>query len=325
MGRQRIAVLRGGASNEYEVSLKTGAAILAGLVDSPYQPIDVLIDRKGVWHQRGIPVSPERALLGVDGVWVALHGEEGECGNIQRTLNRFGIPYVGGSPYATALCFNKEFSKEVVAREGIKVPRHTIISVSDTLEDDLREVFRTFPQPSVVKPVSSGSSFGISIAKTLPELIQAVTAAFQHAPRVIIEEYIQGKEATVGVVEGMRGKALYSLPPVEIIPSKECQFFDYEAKYNGKAEERCPGNFSRTETEELARLATLAHEALGLKHYSRTDFIVSPRGIYYLETNSAPACGMTEASLFPKSLAAVGISLPEFINHVLHRTLEGKR
>lgn len=325
MGRKKVAVLRGGASNEYEVSLKTGAAVLKNLDESRYVPVDVLIDKGGRWHVRGVPTTPEKALTGVDVVWIALHGEAGECGSVQRELDAWCIPYTGAGAYASAVCYNKELSKEVLKATGIRMPRHRTLVVSDQLDEDIHDVFRTFPQPSVVKPACSGSSVGISLVQDFPSLKKAVREAFQHSSRVLVEEFIKGREATVGVVEELRGEGLYVLPPVEIIPPKERPFFDYEAKYSGVTEERCPGNFTSKEKEELERFARLAHEGLGLRHYSRSDFIVSERGVYYLETNSMVGCGLTEASLLPKALAAVGVPLPKFIDHVVNQTLERKR
>lgn len=325
MGRKKVAVLRGGASNEYEVSLKTGASVLTHLNPDKYTPVDVVIDKKGAWHVRGVAMSPERALTGVDVVWIALHGAAGESGEVQRRLDAQCMPYTGAGAYASAVCYNKELSKDVLATSGIRMPRHVVLTVSDALEEDIRTVFRTFPHPCVVKPTCSGSSVGISLAHDFGSLKNAVREAFQHSARVLIEEFVQGKEATVGVVEGLRGEDLYILPPIEIIPPKEHSFFDYEAKYSGETLERCPGNFTAHEKEELSRAARLAHEVLGLTDYSRTDFIVSEKGVYYLETNSMVGCGLTKNSLLPKALRAVGVSLPEFIDHVLNQALERKR
>ena len=121
----------------------------------------------------------------------------------------------------------------------------------------------------------------------------------------------------MGVIDDFRGEKTYALLPIEIIPPPESAFFDYDAKYSGRTTERVPGNFTPAQKEELARIARAAHEALGLSHYSRTDFIVSPRGIYSLEINNAAAVGMTDESLFPKAIEAIGSKLPEFLDHVV--------
>jgi D-alanine-D-alanine ligase len=152
-----------------------------------------------------------------------------------------------------------------------------------------------------------------------------VIAASHHSPKVIVEEFISGKEATCGVVEDFRGQKHYSLIPIEIRHGRD--FFDYHSKYNdiknGGAEEICPGNFSETERDALKQMAIGAHKALHLRHYSRSDFIVHPRrGIYILETNSLP--GLTETSLLPKSLQAVGSNIKEFLSHLIKKTLEKK-
>jgi D-alanine-D-alanine ligase len=141
----------------------------------------------------------------------------------------------------------------------------------------------------------------------------------------LAEEYIKGKEATAGVVEGLRGERYYALLPVEIVPPPAHAIFDYGAKYSGESTERVPGNFTREETEELQRFACIAHEALGMRHYSRSDFVVTPKGVYFLESNNAAGVGMTNESLLPKSLGAAGITTDEFLKHITELALEDNR
>jgi D-alanine-D-alanine ligase len=172
--------------------------------------------------------------------------------------------------------------------------------------------------PAVVKPTSSGSSVGVSLVKYYDELPAALGEAAKYDDSVIIEEYIPGIEATCGVVEGFRGQELYALPPVEIRPATE--FFDYEAKYKGKSQEIVPATFSEKFKLEIEELARKIHRALGLRHYSRSDFIIHPRrGIYVLEVNTLP--GLTEESLLPKALRAVGSDTNELIGHVLELSM----
>ncbi len=315
----KVAVLRGGTGDEHEVSLKTGANVLENL-GKRHQAVDVFIDKKGEWHVRGIPMAPERALTSIDVVFNALHGQYGEDGTVQKVLDRIGIPYTGSGAFPSAVAMNKILTKEALEKHGIKTPRHVVLRVSADLEKEASELFRTFPQPSIIKPASSGSSVGVTLAKSFQEFWDGIKKAFAHSPQVIVEEYIKGREGTCGVVEGLRGSACYQLIPVEIVPPKERTFFDYEAKYGGASTERCPGNFTREETTEMQRLAQLAHEKLGLRHYSRSDFIVSPKGVYFLEVNTLP--GLTNESLLPKSLSAVGVSMDEFLDHLLHMALE---
>jgi D-alanine-D-alanine ligase len=143
-----------------------------------------------------------------------------------------------------------------------------------------------------------------------------VARAFQVSPVVMIEEFIKGREATCGVIDNFRGKKTYSLLPVEILKAQNSRFFDYNAKYSGQSREICPGNFTEEEKEGIQAISILAHEVLGLSHYSRSDMIIHPKkGIYLLETNTLP--GLTSESLFPRSLEAVGCNLPHFLDHLI--------
>jgi D-alanine-D-alanine ligase len=170
-------------------------------------------------------------------------------------------------------------------------------------------------KPVIVKPVRWGSSVGVSMVSGYAPLYATTMKLLQEgAGGVLIEEVIRGREATAGVIQNMRGEKLYALPPIEIIPPSD-DFFSYDAKYSGKSQEICPAHFPKKTTEELARMSRVMHEALGLRHYSRSDFIVSPKGIYYLETNTLP--GMTSESLLPKSLAAVGMQFSDFLVHLI--------
>jgi D-alanine-D-alanine ligase len=199
------------------------------------------------------------------------------------------------------------------------VAYHVVLTPDRPAETIAREVFRSFPQPWVIKPATSGSSVGITVATSFEQLLGGIMEAFQHSEKVFIEDYLRGREATVGVIEGFRDEDVYALPPIEIIPAPERTFFDYHAKYAGASQEICPGNFTMEEKRELERLAKLVHRELGLRHYSRSDFIINPAGIYFLEVNTLP--GLTESSLVPKAVHAVGSSLSEFLDHLVTRAL----
>ena len=311
--------MRGGPSSEYDVSLKTGGAILSNL-PSHFEPLDILISKDGTWHHRGLTTTPEKVLRQVDVVFNALHGEYGEDGEVQRTLEAFGAPYTGSGVLGSVLAMNKMKSKEIAKSLGIRVPRGRLVRRDEDPEHVAKEIFVTFLQPLIVKPVSLGSSVGVTMAMGLLPLIESIARLQDAGYDVLVEERVKGSEATCGVVDGFRGVSKYALLPVEIRPANASKVFDYEAKYQGKAEEICPGNFTREQSEELQRRAIEIHDALGLRHYSRSDFIVTPRGVYYLETNSLP--GLTQESLLPKSLQAVGSSLGEFIDHVLTSALK---
>lgn len=311
--------MRGGPSSEYEVSLRTGAAVLQELDRERYHPRDIFIDREGLWHMGGAPVNPERALRGADAVFNVVHGEYGEDGRLHQILDALNVPYTGPERFATVLAFNKHRTRDAVSPLGINIARGRVVDqpADGDMEELAHSLFRSFPMPAVVKPIIGGSSVGVTLANDFHSLAGGLSRAFAVAPKALVEEYIRGKEATVGVVENFRGEKTYALLPVEIIPPPSRAFFDYEAKYGGETQEICPGNFSAAEKDLLMGAARLIHEKLGMRDYSRSDFIVSRRGIYFLEVNSAPAVGLTEGSLLPKAVRAVGGSLSEFITHII--------
>lgn len=309
-----VGVLRGGPSREHEVSLKSGAAILAHLPEDKYEARDIYINKGGVWHDRGRPTTPDRVLRQLDVALLGLHGEYGEDGEVQKLLTLFGVPYTGSDALGSYLAMHKLLAKARAKDAGLLTADCHYIERAEDSALAVRDVIRTFHQPVVVKPVGWGSSVGVSIVSGYDAVLKAVDALFgEGAPSVLVEEYLKGREATVGVVEGLRGETLYGLPAIEIIPSDE--FFTYEAKYSGKSREICPGAFSKAEKEQLQHAAKAMHRTLGLRHYSRSDFIVTPRGVYYLETNTLP--GLTAESLVPKALAAVGVRLSDFLDHLV--------
>ena len=251
-----VAVLRGGPSGEYEVSLQTGSTVLRNLPER-YKPLDIFISKSGAWHRGGISMKPADALRHVDVVFNALHGEYGEDGKVQRLLEQLGMPYTGSDAIGSALGMQKPRAKEYFAKAGLKTAKHWLLSVTDNLKEKLLTIFRSFPLPFVVKPVAAGSSLGVSVAYSFPDLEAAVAKAFGYGPEVLIEEFVRGREATCGVVEGFRGTDLYPLFPVEIIP--ESGFFDYDAKYRGRSQELCPSTFSPYEKRQIEKAAMLAH------------------------------------------------------------------
>lgn len=311
-----VGVLRGGPSSEYDVSLKTGANVLSALDTERYEPRDLFISRGGDWHNFGMPVSPEKALRGVDVVVNAMHGEYGEDGQVQSILDALQVPYTGSDAIASALAFNKHKTKEIARELGVKVAHSRLVHEGGDLDQLAHDIFRTFPHPAIVKPVIGGSSVGTTVADSFHALRYGLERAFEVAPEVLVEEFIKGREATVGVVEDFRNEKSYALLPIEIIPPPAASFFDYNAKYGGETQEICPGNFSTDEKHTLMQAARAMHEGLGLSHYSRSDFIVGKRGIFFLETNTLP--GLTSESLLPKALHAIGAKVSDFLDHIIN-------
>jgi len=317
---KRIGVLRGGPSSEYEVSLHTGLNVLKVLreyFEHKYQAHDILIDRSGNWHIDGMPIISHEVFPKIDIAFNALHGAYGEDGKIQHILETHGIPFTGSGSLASAVGMNKSLSKKVFVNHGIKTPYYKVIAssrIKRDMDQVMKELFRSSILPVIVKPCSSGSSMSVTVIRKYSDFPQALDMASEHGHEVMIEEFIPGIEATCGIVEDFRGHSLYALPPIEI--RHNSGLFDYEAKYGGKSQEIVPAEFSHELKAKIEDLARQIHQTLNLRHYSRSDFIIHPkRGIYVLEVNTLP--GLTEESLIPKALHAVGSNVREFVGHVL--------
>jgi len=331
----KVGVIRGGISPEYDVSLDTGQAVLSALREAladKYSAIDILIDKEGLFHLNGLPTTAEKLRLNVDVVWNALHGFYGEDGKMSQLLESLGIPYTGSGPLASALSMHKIRAKQAIQHLGIRMPSHFMLARYDEAFDGspdsyavtkAQEIYEKMAPPWIVKPVSGGSSVSAYLAKTKYELAVILRDMTSIDDEILVEEYITGKEASVGVLEQFRGNRQYTFLPIEIVKPSGTMF-DYDAKYgDGEAQEISPGRFTREETQALQEAARAIHNALDLRHYSRSDFIVHPkRGIYFLEVNSLP--GLTEESLLPKMIESIGSSFPEFVDHVIGLAMKGK-
>ena len=290
--RTVVAVLRGGPSSEYDVSLKTGASVLEALDKEKYEPRDIFISRGGEWHLHGVGVAPEQALFGADVAFNAMHGHYGEDGQVQRLLDQLGVAYTGSDALASATAFNKQRTKEAVQKLGVKVAHGIVVDDSGDIEELAHQLFRTFPHPAIVKPVIGGSSVGTTIAKDFHTLQYALEQAFGVSDRALVEEFIKGREASVGVVNDFRNETTYALLPT---PHE---------------------TLSKKEKSDLIAIAKKVHDGLGLNHYSESDFILSKRGIYFLEVNTLPI--LTKESSLARALQSVGAKLSDFLDHVIN-------
>lgn len=317
MSRTTVGVLRGGTSPEYDISLKTGTSIMRALPEDRYDVRDIFIDRQGVWHSRGMPVDPARALSQVDVALNALHGGIGEDGTVQRILERAGVPYTGSRPLSSALSLNKARARAVFQDRGIRIPLgfgFTHRQYRDTGAIS-RFVFSKFPPPYIVKPATLGASNGVRMALTIIELPDVVGDVLDEFGSAVVEEYIDGEEASVGVIEDFRGQDLYVLPPAHVLYPEESPFLHFHHHTSGELRHLVPASFSDLEKDALMDAARAAHKALGLSHYSRADFILTRRGPYLLEVDALPH--LHEDSAFHHKLEAVGSSLRELLEHII--------
>jgi len=317
MTRTIVGILRGGSSSEYDLSLKTGTAMLQALPEERYQVRDIFVDRSGVWHVRGIPMDAPRALSQVDIVLNALHGGAGEDGTVQRILERAGVPYTGSRAAGAALSLNKIRAREVMQEAGIRMPRALSFSLGNNLTtaDMARFVFSELGPPYVVKAAGEGSSHGIRIAPTiidLPGIIGNILDAYGSA---LVEEYISGEEAHLGLIEDFRGQEFYVLPPMRVKLPAGARFLDPSIHESGSARYIVPSAFSHEEKKGLIAMTRAAHRALGLSHFSSANFIVTKRGPYLLELDSTPA--LYPGAAFPLMLETVGSSVSEFLEHAI--------
>ncbi len=317
MTRTTVGVLRGGTSSEYPLSLKTGAAILQALPEDKYETRDILVDKNGLWHLRGMPVTPARALAQLDVVLNAIHGGVGEDGSVQRMLDRAGVPYAGSRALPSNMSLNKARTYELLRKRGIPVPRGRTFNLEQEIsaEDMAREIFQQFGPPYIVKPTNEGASNGVRYVATLIELPDAIADVLEAFGTAKVQEYLMGAEVSVGVIEDFRGEELYTLPPVHII-IPDGKFLRFEHHDQGLARHIVPSNFSDEEKQLFADIARTAHRALGLAHYSRADIMLTRSGAYLLEMNSVP--GLYHGAAFPPALEAVGSSIREFVEHAIH-------
>jgi D-alanine--D-alanine ligase len=307
MHRKRVAVVRGGPSSEYNVSLKTGETVLKHLDRDRYIPHDVVLTRDGVWYMNGVRTTFADIAQHSDVVFNALHGEFGEDGKAQQL-------------FRSAVGMHKGLARERFEAMGLTVARGEVIPRDAEMRGVATNLGRDMGFPLIVKPVVGGSSVATRVARNETDLVLALDAAAQYGD-VLVEEYLEGKEGTVTVVDSGNGEH-FVLSPVSIDTHPEHGIFDYESKFQCTRTHACPGDFTLLALKDLMDAAVLAHKAIGARQYSRSDFVVSPKGIYILEVNTQPT--FTEGSPLAQSLAASNLSISEFLEHVLELALQGK-
>jgi len=306
--KMRIALLLGGASSEREISLKTGEAVARAMEEEGLDVVKVDVGE----DLNELVDTLNRVKPHV--VFIALHGRFGEDGVIQGVLEYMGIPYTGSGVMASALAMDKVASKRLFSYHGIPVPRYSVFRKEGwTLPGETP--LDALSYPLVVKPAAEGSTIGVSVVKEKGELEPALQNAYRYGETVLVEEYIEGRELTVGILDDE------PLPVVEIIPKGG--FYDYKAKYTpGMTQYEVPAKLSQETFTMVQNMALLAHRALGCKGVSRVDFRLSSDGTpYALEVNTIP--GMTETSLLPKAARAAGISFKELVLRILESALKG--
>ena len=299
--KSKIAVLCGGMSSEREVSLRSGKNCHAALLRLGYKNA-VMID---VNENIAETLKSEK----IEYAYNALHGKYGEDGSIQGLLEILKIPYTGCGVMSSSLCMNKEYTKTILSTAGIPLINSAFVRSDDNLLDSVKGL----SYPLMIKPVSEGSSFGMSKVENEQELISAVEAARKYNPDVLIEEYLVGICATVGVLED-KGKIL-ATEILELRPKNE--WYDYEAKYTkGLTEFILPAEISEAMTSLVVELAIKSHIFANCSGVSRVDFHIVGNIPYVLEINTSP--GMTDTSDLPAQAAAIGIDYDNLVLLILN-------
>jgi D-alanine-D-alanine ligase len=302
MKRLKIAVLMGGPSAEREVSLKSGTAVAAALATTGaiVAPINIQETKFGIPRD-------------VDVAFVALHGTFGEDGTVQRMLEDSGIAYTGSSPEASARAFDKIVAKTEFHRADIPTPKYEVL---DREHPDLHRL-AALGFPLVVKPSRQGSSVGISIVQEEAHLEEACQIAWHYDDRLLVEQFIAGRELTVGIFDG------HALPVIEIRPKHD--FFTYEAKYTkGQTDYLVPAPLEKSIEAHAKTLALRAHDCLGCRDLARVDFILAENGeLFVLEVNTIP--GFTETSLVPQAARAAGMEFPDLCARLVAMALARRK
>ena len=321
----RVAVLAGGRSSEREVSLASGASVMAGLADAGHEPTLIEIDREGGWKSNGerVSITPGRGLNDIEVVFPVVHGPWGEDGTLQGLLESLRVPYVGSGVFASALCIDKLLAKERMAHAGI--PQVDFVSVTPDRWAGARASVEAevtlLGLPVWVKPARLGSSVGISRVASIEELAAAVELALRHDPRVIVEASSAGREIEVSVIETVDADGRFDLlasPPGEItLPgAAEGEWYDYERKYKaGGMELEVPADLTADEVEVVTSTAIRAFIAAGCSGYARVDCFFEPGCALINEINTAP--GFTRTSVFARLFEASGISYPDLLNRLI--------
>lgn len=308
---KHIGVLMGGCSSEKEISIKSGTGVVKALTESGCRVSSLEIKTE---NPEDI-ITLVRAAK-IDIAFITLHGRFGEDGRIQEILEGIHLPYTGSDSVASKIAMNKLSTYQVLQANHIRVPQFLSFNKGENkgIEAKVKSMFRG--KPVVVKPVSEGSSFGVTILSDYQKLAAAVQDAFSYGDQILVEAYIQGKELTAGIL----GNTL--LPVVEIRPKNP--FFDYKAKYlAGTTEYIVPAEIDPVIAQQIQQIAWRVHRSVGCRHLSRVDVLLDERNIpWVLEINTIP--GMTATSLLPKAASAVGVDFKNLCLNLIQLAYEPK-
>ena len=318
--RPRVAVIMGGYTSEHNISMKSGAVVMAHIDRDAYEVYAVHID-KDVWlveingNWKPIDISDFSCDdIKFDVIFNAVHGRPGENGEIQKYFDSLGIPYTGCSAQLSSLTYNKYKTLEFLEPHGIAMAKRIVLIAKDRINTD--EIVSTLGLPCFVKANQAGSSFGVSKVYKKEDLSKAIEFALKEDNTILIESFLEGIEVSIGVITYQ--DSVRVLAPTEIVT--ENGFFDFSAKYEGKSAEITPARLTDAQHDALQTAAKKVYTTLGMKGLSRSDFIFVGDTPHFLEINTVP--GLTEESLLPQQAKHAGISLKELFSNALVEAIE---
>jgi D-alanine-D-alanine ligase len=314
--KKNIAILRGGNSSEIAISIKSADLVYKNIDTNYYVPYIVHIEGLDwfVWHNESkieldkndFSFQLNNKKIKFEGVFMAIHGTPGEDGILQGYFDLLNIPYNCSGAFESALTFNKAMCNALLKQFNIPSAKAVLLNKNETY--DLLKIEKEIGFPCFVKPNRAGSSFGISKVYKNTEFKQALSKAFIHDSQVMVESYVEGTEVTCGIIQ--KAETLVAFPLTEI--TTENDFFDYEAKYNGKSDEITPARVSDLDRDLVQTLSKKIYNLLNLKGMVRMDFILKNQQAYLIEINTIP--GLSEESIIPQQSKSYGISLKELFS-----------
>ena len=319
-----ILILYGGCSSEYGVSLQSAQAVLDHLNPQRWQALPVHITRTGQWTYEGLPCAlrldrgraalllADGRELPFDGAFPVLHGKNGEDGTLQGLLEMAGVPVIGCGTLSSALCMDKDRAHKLAALAGVRVPRGKVFT-GDGAPAELETCARELGFPLFVKPVRSGSSFGISRVTRAEELAEAVSAAFDHDREVLLEEAVPGFEVGCAVLGDPPALTVGAVDEIELSGG----FFDFDEKYSLKTSAiHCPARIPPEKAREIQQAAKAVYTALDCRGFARVDFFLTPAGeVVFNEVNTIP--GFTAHSRYPSMMKAIGLDFTALLDRLI--------
>lgn len=329
--KKTIALVTGGFTGESVVSFKSADFVASQIDPNKYEVFKILVLKEGWYYidaasvkhpvdRNDFTITPAGRRISFDAAFIMIHGSPGEDGKLQGYFDMLDIPYTSCDALTSSLTMNKGYSKAIVSGiSGLHIA--SSIQLFENSVSASRDLTATLKLPLFIKPNNGGSSIGMSKVKTAAELPEALEKAFKEDTQVLVEEFVEGREFSIGVYKGKQG--IKVLPATEVIPSND--FFDFEAKYTpGATEEITPGRMSEEEKSRVEQIVSAIYHKLNCKGMVRIDYFLQKESsnFYFIEINTIP--GQTAQSFIPQQVRAAGLNISEFYGELIEMALETK-